>query len=418
MLSEERLDMKKIHRKSISACRKTVFLHTTFPSFRGLITGVLAILMLASSCRQSTDRKTNQQAVAGKDLFVDKATIKHAHGFSIEYYGNYKLVKILNYVGEQADTLQYLLVQRGTDAPAGFNGVQRIEIPVKTMVAMSSLHIALADFAECTDVLVGLGSIKYVSSPNVLKNIAAGKIKEVGMEAGMNDELLISMQPDVVMVVGNPESSVGKFKTLTGAGVPILMNSEWLETTPLARAEWVKLMAALVNKEALVNKKFEQIEQEYRRLVVLAKTAANKPGVIVGTPFKGTWFVPDGDSYMAQFLRDAGTTYKWSDIKGKGSLPLDFESVAPVALNADYWINVGNLNSKAEVAAKDSRFTFFKSYKQGKVYNYNKKVNDIGSNDYWESGAVNPHLLLADLIKIFHPELLPAYQLEYYKQIQ
>lgn len=110
----------------------------------------------------------------GKDYFADKTVINHARGFGIEYHGNYKLVKILNYFGDKADTLQYLLLQRGTPAPPGYGGVQKIEIPVKTMIGMSSMHVALADFAESSDVLlVGPGSMKYVSSANVRKNIAA-----------------------------------------------------------------------------------------------------------------------------------------------------------------------------------------------------------------------------------------------------
>lgn len=410
--------MKKTRRNFISAGRKIVFLLASTASLNRIAVYLIAVLPLITSCRNSNNNQHTSNVADGTDLFNDKAVINHARGFNIEYHGNYKLVKILNYFGEKSDTLQYLLVQRGTPAPAGFAGVQKIEIPVKTMVGMASLHVALVDFAESADVLVGLGSINYVSSANVRKNIAAGKVKEVGIETTMNDELVISMRPDVVMAVGNPEAQFSRYQTLTGAGVPVLLNAEWLETNPLARAEWVKLMAALLNKEALVNRKFSEIEKEYKRLATLTKKATKKPNVIVGMPFKGTWFVPDGDSYMAQFLRDAATIYKWSDVEGKGSLPLDFETVAPVALTADFWINVGYVNSKEDIAAKDSRYTFFKPYKQGTIYNFNKRVNDIGSNDYWESGAVNPHLILADLIKIFHPELLPSHELQYYKQIQ
>ncbi|MGY0037045.1 hypothetical protein [Pedobacter sp. NJ-S-72] len=134
-------------------------------------------------------------------------------------------------------------------------------------------------------------------------------------------------------------------------------------------------------------------------------------------PYKGTWYVPDGDSYMVQFLKDAGTSYKWADIHGKGSLPLNFETVAPVALKADFWLNVGTVDTKDDIKAIDNRYIEFKPFKDGHIFNFNKKVNDIGSNDYWESGSVNPQIVLGDLIKIFHPELLPDHQLVYYKQL-
>lgn len=343
--------------------------------------------------------------------------LKYARGFSITYFKNYKVVNVLNNLGSKADTIQYLLVQKGTPAPSGFSKAHKIEIPVNKMIAMSSMHIALADFAEAADVIVGLGDTKYVSSLAVRKNIEEGKVKSVGGDASMNDELVIAMRPDLVMAVGNPETKSGRYQTLAGADIPVLLNSEWLETTPLGRVEWVKLMGALLNKEALVNKKFAFIDQEYNRLAALSRKAATKPSVIIGMPFKGTWFVPDGDSYVAQFLRDAGSNYNWSNTKKTGSLALSFETVAPVALNADFWLNVGYVNNKNDIAAQDKRYTYFKPFVNNKVYNFNKRVNDIGSNDYWESGAVNPHLILADIIKILHPELLPSHQLVYYKPL-
>jgi iron complex transport system substrate-binding protein len=134
-------------------------------------------------------------------------------------------------------------------------------------------------------------------------------------------------------------------------------------------------------------------------------------------PYKGTWFVPDGTSFLAKFLHDAGASYQWATTKGTGSMGLSFESVAPVALTAEYWINCGTANSKADIEAIDRRYTDFRPFKTNGIYNFNKRTNREGSNDYWESGVVNPHLVLSDLIKILHPELLPGYQLTYYKQI-
>src|SRR5690606_10689351 len=157
-------------------------------------------------------------------------------------------------------------------------------------------------------------------------------------------------------------------QTLTDAGIPLLLNAEWLETTPLGRAEWVKLVAALTNKEAIVNEKFRQIEERYLSLTALTKTVSNKPSVIIGMPFKGTWFVPDGDSYMTRFLSDAGCSYKWSDITGKGSLALNFETVAPEALKADFWLNVGYVHSKEEILSKDVRYAHFRPFKNENIF--------------------------------------------------
>jgi cobalamin transport system substrate-binding protein len=383
-----------------------------------LSTIVFLSLLAASSCKETKHKDTSPLISTGTDTIPGKTSIQYAKGLSIAYHDHYKLVNILNRLNNQTDTLQYLLVQSGFPAPAGFPKAQVINIPVKTFIGMSSMHVALADFVGVSDRITGLGSLQYITSPTVRGNIKAGKIKEVGMDANLNNELIISMHPGLLIAMANPEAGFGKFKTLMDAGVPVLLNTEWLENTPLGRAEWVKLMAALVNKEDEVNPKFDSLANEYNRLAELGRAAANRPAVIIGMPFKGDWFVPAGESYMAEFLRDAGASYKWSETKGVGSLQLNFESVAPEALKADYWLNVGYVDKKADIAAKDTRYTSFRPFKTGQLYNNNLRVNDIGSNDYWESGAVSPQIILADMIRILHPELLPDHQLEYYKQLK
>ena len=281
------------------------------------------------------------------------------------------------------------------------------------------MHVALTDFLGADDILVGLGSLKYASTPRVRQRIAAGQILEVGQGKELNNEQLIIQHPDLVMTTGWPGESLTRFQTLAAAGIPVMINSEWVETTPLGRAEWVKVLAVLLNKEDLVNQKFGQVVRDYQRLAALGRKATRWPRVVVGLPFKDVWHVPDADSYLAQFLRDAGTTYAWDKTKSpQGSLALSFETVAPVALTTEYWLQTGSANSKAEITAQDARYAAFGPYKTGRLYNNNCRTNAQGSNDYWESGAVRPDRVLADLIKILHPELLPTWQLYYYQLLR
>lgn len=380
-------------------------------SLTGCISCFLSFILLSASCSQSPAAKKQH------DVKTGSADIKYAKGFNIDYYANYKLVSIYSRAGTKTDTIQYVLLAKGVNPPLGYKKSQLITIPLKHMVAMSSMHIALADFASVADIITGLGNLNYVTCPLVRKNIQLGKVKEVGLDGGMNNEMLIAMKPDLVMVMGNPEAKYTKYQTIMNAGIPVMLNSEWLETTPLGRAEWVKLMAALVNKEQLVDGKFSAIADEYNRLAEIGRTASVKPSLICGMPFKGVWYTPDGDSYMAAFMNDAGTTYKWINTRGTGSLMLNFESVAPEALKADFWFNVGAVNSKKDIRAIDARYADFKPFKDNKIYNFNNRINDLGANDYWESGAVNPQLILGDMIKILHPQLLPNHQFVYYKQL-
>jgi len=350
---------------------------------------------------------------------VGRTTVQYARGFRLDYVGNYKVISVQNPFEPQAKVVRYLLVPRGAARPAGYPDAQVIETPLRSLVGLSSMHVALADFLGASDLVVGVGSFKYVSAARVRQRIAAGQVYEVGQGKELNNELLVAHHPDLVMTTGWPGEGVDHFQTLRAAGVPVLINSEWVETTPLARAEWVKVLAALLNKESVVNQKFDAVAREYQRLAALGRGAAKKPSVVVGIPFKDVWYVPDTDSYMAQFLRDAGATYHWDRTKAaSGSLALSFEAVAPVALGADYWLQTGTLATKAALLAQDTRYAAFAPVKHNRIFNNNLRTNAQGSNDYWESGAMHPDVILADLLYILHPELLPTWTLRYYQPVR
>lgn len=376
-----------------------------------------SVLIALASCHSGPGKKDASEA----DRPVEKFTptkVRFAHGFNIEYHEGYKVLYIFNHQGEKVDTTEYVLLPRGGVRPVGHERAHVINIPVRSMAVLSSMHIALADFVGVTDEIVGLGNLQFIYSTTVRENVKAGKIKQVGIDGSLNNELLISLHPELLIAGANPEAGMSHYKTILDAGIPVVMNAEWLESTPLGRAEWVKVLAAFVNKEDSVNRRFDSVAAAYDKLVELAKTAKTKPSVIIGMPYKGTWYVPAGDSYVSHSLIDAGATYNYSNTPGVGSLALNFESVAPEALKAEFWLNIGFVDSKAEIASKDQRYTSFKPYVTGNTYNNTARTNDLGSNDYWESGFVRPEVVLADMISILHPELLPGYHLVYYKQLK
>lgn len=380
---------------------------------------LIFITLLIQGCGSSGNEQKEQTAAADTATGFVKTEVHHARGFEIRYFKNFKLVSIVNPFGGQGDTLQYILQKKGAAMPGGYPRAERIEIPVKSLAAMSSMHVGLLGFLDAENVLTGLGSLQYVYSPKVIALIKAGKIAEVGRDQGLNDEKVIEMRPDLVMTIGNPGGKMDHYRTLKEAGIPVLINSEWVEQTPLARAEWVKLMAALLDKEELVNEKFAEVETEYERFSALALKAAKKPTVLSGLNTKDAWFLPGGNSYMSRFFKDAGAGYHWQDTPATGSLPLSFEAVYPFALTADYWLNVGfdSHDTRKSIIAQDTRYADFKATRTGKLFSYNRRVSDQGSNDFFESASVNPHIVLADMIRIFHPDLLPDHQLVYYKQL-
>lgn len=395
----------------------------TIKPFR-LVQEAWALLILVFSiigCKSNTENSTTSslKTTAEKDAH-EKTEVRHAKGFSIEYFDDYKIVKIMSPFEKSTDTTKYILVQRGSKPPKIKGKYVHIEIPVQSLALSSSMHIGLLSYLGSENILTGLSSLQYVFSPKVRAMIDSGKVTELGHDQTINEEKLVAMLPDLMMTTGSPSSKMEHFRRIEEAGIPVISNSEWVENTPLARAEWVKLMAALLNKEVLVNKKFAKTEAEYERLTKLANQGKIKPLILSGLNTKDVWFMPNGSSYMAQFIRDAGGDFPWQATKEPGSLPLSFESVYPIALKADYWVNVGfdPNDTRKSILGQDVRYADFKAYKTNKMYSCYNRTNSRGTNDFYETGHTEPEVILADLISIFHPELLPDHKLVYYKHLK
>jgi iron complex transport system substrate-binding protein len=353
----------------------------------------------------------------GVDYFPDKAELSYADGLTIEYHDHYKVVEVTDPWPGAEETYRYVLVQCGTPTPDGIDGDQVIEVPVNTMVSMSTTLISHLDSMGLLDRLVGLDSFAYVNNPTVREMIDAGELAEIGSGTEMNVEVALDLDPELIIahVTGTPEYDSAP--PLLEAGLPVVISGDWVEEVPLGRAEWVKYISLFFNTEAQANIVFNEIEAQYNEIAPLARAVADKPTVLADTPYQGTWYIPGGQSYTAQLFEDAGADYLWADDDTAGSLlTLDFEVVFDVAQDADVWVNV-NFTSLEEMAAADERFVEFAAYQNGRVYANNKRQTEYG-NDFFESGAANPHLVLLDLIKIFHPDLVPDHEFYFYVHLQ
>ena len=348
---------------------------------------------------------------------AEQLPIRYAQGFTIDYHEGYKLVTILSPWKDAKTTYQYLLLQRGAAVPAGYASVPRIEIPARSVITMSTTHLAYLSQLDLLDTLVGYNSFAHVNAPGVLKRIAEGKIQEVGGGPSVNLERIMELAPELIMTysLGSPDDEYFKLRE---ARLNVVLNAEYLEPTPLGRAEWIKFVAAFFNKEQQAQQIFEAIAADYAALVAKTRTLAIRPTVFLNAPYQGAWWMPGGRSYMAMLLQDAGANYLWTDIDSQGSLMLDMEAVYARAAEAEFWLHPGQWERLDDGRAQDERLTQFRAFQEGNVYNNNARVNIQGGNDYWESGLTRPDIILADLIKIFHPELLPEHKLVYYKKLE
>ncbi|MBD3183803.1 ABC transporter substrate-binding protein [Candidatus Poribacteria bacterium] len=352
------------------------------------------------------------------DYFPKKAILTHTKVFSIEYHKHYKIVTV-HTPWRGADTkFRYILVQRGTPAPDGYENAEIIEVPVKNIVTLSTTFLPHLDSLDLLDRLVGVDSFRYVNTTNVCKLIEEEKLVEVGWDANVNVEIIMDLEADLVMATGSGNPMGDSHPKLQESGIKVVINSEYMDTSPLGRTEWIKYIAAFFNKEAKAEEVFGNITKEYNKLTDLTKDVKHKPTVFTNADYNGTWYVPGGESYAAKFLEDAGANYLWSENKSTGGIPMDFEAVFERAADADFWLNAGVFNSLKELLNADERYKLFAAYKKGNIYNNVAILNEYGGNDYWETGVANPHLVLADLIKIFHPDLLPEHHLIWYKNLK
>lgn len=352
------------------------------------------------------------------DYFPEKAQIEYAAGLSIEYHNSYKVVTVKTPWPGANESMEYALVQCGAPKPQGFLEEQIIEVPAKTIVTMSTTYLPALDELGLLDRLVGVDDTTYVNNPTVLKMAAEGKLASIGYGSGVNVEKVLELAPSLVMTYGSGAPEYDAHPVLLQAGQKVVINAEWMDTTPLGRAEWLKFIAVFFNQEARAEALFNQIEQDYQQLTALTASVSQKPTVFTGSAYQGTWYMPGGQSFAAAFLRDAGADYLWSDDTSTGSLPLSFEAVFEKAKEADYWLNVGFVGALDDLKGMDARYADFAAFQKGNVWNNDARTNGSGGNDYYESAVIHPERVLADLIFIFHPDLLPNHQLMYYRQVK
>lgn len=374
----------------------------------------LKIVLVASLLAIVSCKKEAQRAV----LKSASAKITHAKGFDIvEEKGNKKLIIKSAYQNATEDATYPLSKKMSSTALASAQ-LNTIQIPVKNIVVTSTTHIPMVELLQSENTIVGFPHGQYVSSARTRKLLDAGKIAEIGKENSLNTEILLDLQPELVVgySVTSPDKSL---TTLEKAGINVIYNGDWLEETPLGKAEWIKFFGVLFDKEKQADSIFKAIETNYVNAKKSALLGLQKPTVLSGAIMsKDIWNLPAGESFVAQFLKDANLTYLWKDTKGKGSLSLSFESVFDKGANADIWIAPGYFTSKKQLLESNALYAKFKAFQDDNIYTPTTKKGKSGGVLYYELATTRPDLVLKDLIKITNPALLPDYELVFFEKMK
>jgi iron complex transport system substrate-binding protein len=267
-----------------------------------------------------------------------------------------------------------------------------------------------------SNTLVGFPQTEYISSKKTRALIDAGEVKEIGQNEKINIELLVDLQPE--LVIGFSVNNLNPtYKKIQNLNIPVVYNGDWTEETPLGRAEWIQFFAPFFHKEAEATLLFSKIEKSYTEAKNLAQKASTTATVMAGAMFEDVWYLPKGESFQAQFLKDANAHYLWADTKGTGSLSLSVESVLDKAATAAIWIGPSSFKSYKELQKASELYTQFAPFTNKKIYGTANTTGATGGNIYYELAPIRPDIVLKDIIKIIHPELLPEYQLYFFKPL-
>jgi len=366
----------------------------------------LAIVLFAvvSCTNKNTSKNENKE-----ELMLSVYSPNFAKGFKVIEAKEYKILEIyLPWDSSNAVQRFYLLDKdpHEFEIPAD---VITLKIPLENMVCLSATHISFADALDLVDKVTGVASTDFVVSGKFKHLVEAGKIKEVGIGDHFKLEELIQMNPKIIMV--SPQKGQS-FDPLVNAGLDIVMNGDYLESSPLGRAEWIKMVGLLFAKENEALRIFDSIKAEYENLTKLTEYVDYRPTVLSGKQYSGFWSLPGGRSYIAQFISDAGGRYLFDNDQETGSKTMEFEFVYEKGIEADFWrflVYTPENYSYELLLGEDERYADFAAVQNKHVF-----VCNSLKTPYFQKGLLEPQIILADYIRILHPELLPQHQNVYY----
>ena len=366
-------------------------------------------LLLLCGCKQNSSISSDSATTA-------KNEIQYAKGLEIYHHKGYSILMITHPWPDAKTPFTYILQEKNGIIPDSLQQYPRISVPIQSIVVTSTTHIPALELLGVENTLVGFPNTDFISSPKTRKRIDSGQVKEVGTNETLNPEILIDMAPDVIVSFGLNNSNP-TLDNLQKSGLKVLLNGDWNEQSPLGKAEWIKFFGALYGLDAKAKTIFTSIEKEYQTTLALAKKATYKPTVLSGAMYQDQWFVPQGESWMALFLKESQSNYLWANTTGTGSLTLPFETILEKAQTAEFWIAPGDFSSLKEMNISNPHYAKFEAFKNKKVYSYALHKGAKGGILFFEWSSTRPDWVLKDLIAIFHPELLQNHRPYFFEKL-
>ncbi len=368
----------------------------------------LTIASIMWSCgntsRSASTHATSTAAVDSAEII----TPRHAAGFNVSYHNGYTLLEIGDPQSPDTRKFSYALVKDdyNVDIP---DECTIIKIPVRSAVCMTSLQLSNFLKLGLADKVTGITSTRHLHDSIMNERLRKELTHKIGIEGNFDNEIIMTINPDLIFI--SPFKR-GGYEALRNIDMPLVPHLGYKELTPLGQAEWIKVVGLLTGNSALANETFNGIEQRYNALKAMTDSVKERPRVFSGEMRSGNWYAVGGKSFLAQLFADAGADYFLDDNNESGGVTLDYETVYSNAVSAPYWRIVNSFDGEFSydaLATLDNRYTDFDAWKNhGVIYS---NMNEV---PFYERMPVEPEVVLADFIHVFHPELLPDHKPVYY----
>ena len=378
------------------------------------------LALCGAGCKPNagSSQATGEQATVGLQAATDTAsipTVTYARGFRISpCAGGIRLVDIQDPQTTGGQLYRFALVPRGVEPSGVPDGYTVVRTPVRSIICMTSLQLSNFLALGACDRVTGITSTRHLFNETMQRQLAAGQTVKIGIEGNFDSELVMSMAPDIIFI--SPFKR-GGYEGIMETGIPLVPHLGYKEMTPLGQAEWVKLVGLFIGMEQEAGAKFAAIEQRYKTLAAQADSVQKRPVVFSGELRGGNWYAVGGQSFLAQLFRDAGADYFLKDDPRSGGVTLDFETVYSQADKADFWRIVNSYEgtfSYDALKSMDPRYADFRAFRERGIIYCNMR-----EKPFYETMPMQPDVVLADLIHVFHPRLLPAdYQPVYYERLK
>lgn len=343
---------------------------------------------------------------------------KYAKGFSVQLFDTYKILSISDPWPNSDRLYRIALINEGHEKQTNNSEFDHvIQLPLNKVVVTSTTHIPALEFLDVESKLVGFPGCDYISSEKTRKRIENNEIRELGKNESINTEVLLELDPDLVIGFG-VDGSDRSFETIQKSGIPVIYNGDWVEASALAKAEWIKFFGVLFSKEQKAETIFNEIEKNYLEAKQMAQQVKHRPTILSGAMHKDIWYLPNGTSPEAQFLRDANVDYLWSETSGRGSLSLSFETVYEKAQHAEIWLSPSYYTSMSDLLRANEHYAKFDAFQNKNIFTFSNVTGKTGGVLYYELGIARPDLVLKDIIKICHPELLQGYKPYFFNHLE